>query len=489
MGTGNVDVLTVLLQSTHVLSILHLRDVQGNHAIGYAVHNSNMCGHRWDSVPCSGCNCSDALQMLLCVAGYFDGYLESITDAQEFGKAVRSGSLRKTFLLMSELKLRRDQLKQLALAHLDDKDIQRYKLDRDDVLDYHGIDVVERLDDMGIKVPTTLKNSFIKSACRRSIYHNLSKEWIYTKAEDVAQLIFDLGFHDTDGPDELGYTPLMMACRHSAPTILLWFVEHGADVTLRDPCIESKSDHHAHVNPTVAQQVSEGLRERQSLFEHQSYESASPIVRVVPVATFDDCVCYCTEGGCSPASILFQERWEAYEGVKTCTPRLRKTLGEVGSDIISFLERDSLDLTSRRHVCLAAIRMLTFEALGISHTCGCRDIWKHRLSSDEIEELWDEEAHLIGCLEDMLAEFTSKFDTLGIDCIAFLILTWVERLENVLKELDGYKLSEAERTGAEALGVRWQAQQEAVEAEVTSDYDTGMSVDDFFRELRKIEKE
>lgn len=493
---GNLDVLATLLRSPHILDILHLQDFQGNHAIDYAVaYDGWHCSEPRSHVPCSECCCTDRLGMLLCVEGCFDGYLESISDAPTFVRNLCYGSLRSNFLLLSKLKVKRDRIKHMALKHLGNEDIQRYKLDRDNVLDYHGIDVVERLNDIGIKVPATLQNSFLKSDRRRSIYHNLPHNWYGRPPEQVAQLIFDLGFHDADEPDEMGRTPLMLFPKdYGRLAVIHWFMEHGADCTLRDPCTASITYYRAHVNPTIAQQVVTTLLSNAPINRYLDSRITTPIARVVPVDTIDDCNCSCMEDGCSSASILFWELWsKGYNGGDEYATRRRKALPRTGSDIAMSLEKYSLDFTSHRHVCLAALRMLTFAALGIRHTCGCKHGFiEPRLSSDEIEGIWEEDAHLIELLEELHTEFATKFDASDINFSAFLATEWGPRMENVLGGLDGYKLSKAERAGAEALGVQWQTQEEeAEEVEEEFPYVTsvGMSVEDFFRELRRIENE
>ncbi|KAI0167497.1 hypothetical protein BJ166DRAFT_235465 [Pestalotiopsis sp. NC0098] len=418
--------------------------------------------------------------MLLNVDGCFDGFLESIPGAMRFANALQIGSLRSSFLLLSKLKAKRNQTKYMALTHLGNKEIQRCKLDQDDVLDYHGIDVVDCLNNVGINVPATLKNSFLKSARRRSIHHTFSSRAEHDQPDYVAQLIFDLGFRNIDEPDEKGQTPLMLICKwHTRPELRLWFVEHGADLTLRYPCSGSRITSHAHVNPTVAQQVFELLR-RPSAPERLKFQRATLITRVVPVTITDDCECYCTQDGCCPASILFWDLWKQHQGWKI--PHT-----EVGSKIAQFLESSSLNLTSHRHVCLTALRILTFEALEISHTCGCGRLSDEpALNNDEFGQAWDEEAHLIGRLEELQAEFEAAFDALGKDFSTFLTTEWAPRVENALRRLDEDQLSEAERTGAEALGVKWQAREED---ERGGESNAIVSVEDFFRALREIEKE
>lgn len=486
VGTDSLDVLAALLRSSHMLDILHLRDIQGSHVIDYAVRDSGWCDDCRDLVSCAECYCSGALDVLLCVEGCFDGYLESSIDPRKFSSTLCKGSFRSSFLLLSELKRKRDPIKHLALAHLDDKDIQHYNLDRDDVLDFHGIDVVERLNGRGIKVPTTLTNAFFKSSRRRSIYHDLSSQGLENhNSKHLVQQVFDLGFHDTNERDDLGYTPLMLSCHQYAhPVVVFWFVEHGADLTSKYPCTGSWRNH---VMPTVAQQAFARLREFMPLPDYQDCQRTL-ITSVVPVDnTVDDCKCYCTEDGCSSASILFWGLWEACKVGRRYTLEPSKTPTEVGEEIAMLLERYSLDLTSYHHACLAALRMLTFEALGISHTCGCQDSWnKPQLSSDEIQQMWEEEAHLIERLEELQTEFEIRFDESGTIFSTFLTTHWVPRLKDVLRELDGYKLSEAERTCAEALGVKWQDREEDEHGGGSNAIE---SVEDFFRVLREIEKE
>lgn len=484
---GNTTVLAALLRSPDILDILHLRDIEGDDAIEYAVWNSmSRCSEPSSHIPCSGCACTDALDMLLSVEGSFDGFLEDSTNPERFEEVIRSGSLRSTLLVMSKLKLKRDQVKNLALEHLDQGDIQRYRLDKNNVLDYYGIDVVQRLVDMGIKVPAALTNSFIRSAHGRSIYHVLSPLWPWLAEASLLQLIFDLGFHDTNEPNDLGHTPIMQICnkKFARPVILLWFANHGADLTSENTCTRGERTHHYHSNPTVAQQSLDWLSGWLFVPTSWTPENASLLTRVLSLDAADGCECYCTEDGCSPASILFWGLWKEFQDGGSYPFRPYNAPRAVSWGIALILRKIPWDLPYHRHVHLAAFRMLTFEALGISHTCGCRNTWDEpRLSSDTIEEMWEEDAHEIEQLEELLSEFEAEFDASGMDIATFLVTKWARRLKDVLGEVDEHELSEAERESAEAIGVKWHTQ-----AEFQPSHDRRMTVEDFFRVLREIEK-
>ncbi|KKO98174.1 hypothetical protein THAR02_09718 [Trichoderma harzianum] len=116
----------------------------------------------------------------------------------------------------------------------------------------------------------------------------------------------------------------------------------------------------------------------------------------------------------------------------------------------------------RREHYYAAIRSITFDALGIAHTCRCAENYTRNpeLDAVEIAEIQDEYAELLELLESLIEEFeTHAFevfdeatDRLG-SMITFWNGYWVQRMNEVLYELS--TAGEERKAAAEDLGVVW----------------------------------
>ncbi|KAF7536096.1 hypothetical protein G7054_g4822 [Neopestalotiopsis clavispora] len=307
-----------------------------------------------------------------------------------------------------------------------------------------------------------------------SIYRMLAA-WL---GKHEAQLLFDLGFRDIDEPDELGHTPLIKRILHSLllrrdymlghnkdPSLIFWFVQQGVDLSKTAPDLGLNYHHNC---STVAHLVSNDLG---GCILYATPEDAHIVSKIASLDTTDDCKCYCTETGCTTASILLYhiiDRNSVHtkyrqdgDGTRL---RFREehhiVLMDLVSSVAEFFDYHHVDLTIYRHVYLATFRMLTFEALGIRHTCGCRS-WSisstsdDSLSGEDVEDIWEEDAHLIDRLNELQPEFDTSFDESGMGLKAFLVELWVPHMELVFQELNQVELSEAEVRDAESLGVKW----------------------------------
>ncbi|ETS80502.1 hypothetical protein PFICI_08031 [Pestalotiopsis fici W106-1] len=460
-----------------------------NHAVEYAAaYSGRSCSKGREPVLCSGCSCTSALDVLLRTEGYFDGYLERISRGWWWSLAdifsLGSHSAKRQWLI--EIKLRRADLKRLALAYLGAEDIKRYKIDGDRVLDYHGIRVVKCLTNMGIKVPARLQNSFFGLDRYLSVYHMLLR--VKELDRNIAQLLFDLGFHDIDEPDELGSNTVMELYAHGrgGAGTLLWFVEHGIDLQRSVSCTTYKGKH---TSPLAAHLVSCGWQYHPLSI---TSEDVRLISTMIPVDGADMCQCFCTETGCTTASIYFHEIWLGIRFIAVARPHIGfwhqqwQTTEDVVSKLaVLFVDHD-IDMTSHRHVCLAALRMLTFEALGIRHTCGFR---LDSVSDDDVENIWEEDTDLIMRLTELQIEWETSFDDSGMTFDTFLIEKWAPRMEIVFRELDDYELTETERKDAEALGVEWGDTCEAQHDEQDYDIRDPCSLQDYLKAIRKIADE
>ncbi|KAI1874013.1 uncharacterized protein JN550_002592 [Neoarthrinium moseri] len=101
---------------------------------------------------------------------------------------------------------------------------------------------------------------------------------------------------------------------------------------------------------------------------------------------------------------------------------------------------------------LQAVRFLTFELLGLTHTC-CDDEWDI-YHQDEVEQ--DEES-MIELFEGLVEEFMTQVRAVpaGASYVGFWRSCFLVRIDEVLESLNGSDICEKQRRGAEALGVVW----------------------------------
>lgn len=140
----------------------------------------------------------------------------------------------------------------------------------------------------------------------------------------------------------------------------------------------------------------------------------------------------------------------------------------------------------------SAIRCLTFSALGITHTCCDQKLFEPVYLTDvEIDEIHEEQGHLLALLEELLEEFEprvtavlSKSDRPD-ELIGFLEGYWLNRMTEVLESLDGDDISEEERQAARNIGVIWDDPQPLVSS---NPYDKE-TIEYWYYELDQIESE
>jgi hypothetical protein len=168
----------------------------------------------------------------------------------------------------------------------------------------------------------------------------------------------------------------------------------------------------------------------------------------------DSCCCRCSPGGCTPFVVRMKKMaLSNYNGNE-------QELSDIATTITKYFKEYGNTL-QRKH-CYAAIRSVTFHALGIAHTCVCGRGFhrRSRLDAEEIEEIQDEYAELLEILESLTGDFEARvcelFDPAanGVDNMTtFWSGHWVHRMSQVLSGLS--EADEASKSAAEDLGVIW----------------------------------
>ncbi|KAK6854980.1 hypothetical protein PG995_008512 [Apiospora arundinis] len=175
----------------------------------------------------------------------------------------------------------------------------------------------------------------------------------------------------------------------------------------------------------------------------------------------DGCKCHCSIEGCDPF-LWFIKSWLPWlwAGTKIYFDTIQQNMEHFSSEC-------GAELTALTYE--AVIRYATFEALGLNHTCcGLSTpilshmsipccVWPLWVKSDEAAIINEDQALLLELHEKLVAEFTE----IAHEYVKrksfpdFWGKVWIRRMEEELDELDGCSLSDAERRGAEEIGVRW----------------------------------
>ncbi|KAL4960356.1 uncharacterized protein BDV14DRAFT_182803 [Aspergillus stella-maris] len=136
----------------------------------------------------------------------------------------------------------------------------------------------------------------------------------------------------------------------------------------------------------------------------------------------DNCLCACSEGGCTPLLRLLKS---FYEEIPYPHYIIKSW------EIVYRLTGTS----ANRVTVSAAIRFFTFERLGMTHTCHRRYREKvERLDSEEISEIREEDFASIARLDELMLEFDQIYDELGVSMGVFLKESWEKRMDEVLRK-------------------------------------------------------
>ncbi|KAK9779110.1 hypothetical protein AB5N19_06527 [Seiridium cardinale] len=163
----------------------------------------------------------------------------------------------------------------------------------------------------------------------------------------------------------------------------------------------------------------------------------------------------------------------------------RTVLQECVHCLSKFLRLIPVEATVWNHVSHSALRLFTFEALEIRHTCsslGGPHSTHHRRSEEEIKEIQDEDHDLLDLLNKLVQEFVGELQDTGDTFDVFLSRYWVRRVEEVLADLDATKMSHEQVLAAGEVGVIWEDDTISV-SDVDESYTPSLTISEQFDAL------
>lgn len=404
------------------------------------------------------------------------------------------------------LRHRRDSLKLLGLKHLPRSLALDLGLFDERTLDYHAASCFEALENLGIEVPKALDPRI--PAWVKVPWH--VEAWCYHTRPPVSRAVLDVlwdrGFRDMDQLDKDGVPPFMTdVFTLGNLDYCYWFVEHGADIWAplcqRQCSNPRESDDIRTPAHFLLAKIGRWFRPTRfanedsvygDSYDDGSYQSAPAITAFCSrYDPRDACVCPCTENGCTPFDYFF--KWIGNEDDYP-RPQPPEWIASSLLDSVQDLQINMLGGNGSK-----AIRMLTFRALQLPHTCCgiplAKGYWCEgtALLPEDANEINEARAESLDVFEALVEDLTRRYerddgdgepfgvakaDEFWLDC-------WVPGVQRVLAELESRDLTQEEKEAAEEIGVVWYGPQ----TETPRDPDDGVTMEAFQDMLRAITRD
>ncbi|KAI0864842.1 hypothetical protein F4860DRAFT_510599 [Xylaria cubensis] len=355
--------------------------------------------------------------------------------------------------LLAALKQRRNELKALAIENLNKSEAESFGLHENKVLDCNACEVQELLLRKGICVPPHLSEDRDGQLDWHPVYTLFIRQ---DRKLQIFDKLWALGFRDVDSYGLDGWPPLLFHCYSTKA--MQWLIERGADYWT--PLREKNNRTKLIATPiTQAHFCLSGIGEK--LFWRGTNEKLKWVSeKLIQVRVSDTCFsCPCFVGGCTPFKAFFD--CYRYQPCLSSRDLAQWWMNSIQNFQTSLNEEDFM----------AALRRMTFDALGISHTC-CNFrlyAWQYQeslLTPEEADEINSEQDALLTLFTDLLTELgqIAYEDRGGAPLIVndpeeFWMHRWLPQITETLESLDGSNLTKEERSAAEAIGVVWSPQE------------------------------
>lgn len=494
-------------------------DEDGQYALDYALRLSHeLCSsnNTWEA--CSNCACTECVKIFLASGWRCKPDFLSYFPQSGPGQVSYAAKLH----MLKGIASAGATLKALGLRFLSDIEIDRYHLKAHSVLDHYAPKVAQLLSENGVSLPTALcaimlepiqwkqgmvsdcspfrqdrtswsgRSGFLRYS---SVYHATDPFQPSEPTNRLPQLLYDLGFHDIDQIDNFGHTALTRFLQTQfseiRPSYILWLIEHGASLQQRLPEGTATA---AHLVLQCRLDRLKGVTGRAASWvelQQQEVDAYRQLVSMVaPLNLFDECTCGCIESGCHTFKTLFENIWD----VSGYEFRRNDEDDELPGSLLvpNFAERVSkllqnfpLDISPWPRLSKLGLRYFAFEMLGLRHTCcELRSFMSYRitcrLTSEEVEEIQDEECEKLGVLEQLVEDFNIQYDEFenkdkeGDKFTNFLTSHWAAKMQDVLADSEARELTARERREAEEVGVRWDISPKEIVEEPIKDFEYWM---------------
>lgn len=245
-----------------------------------------------------------------------------------------------------------------------------------------------------------------------------------------AQALYDNGFTQIDYIDEKLNVPFLVhLTRLRQPEkqldIIQWFYNKK--------CSLSNSYPHSHINGSqilVEAIIHDGLRSdglSKTIYGSEGFLLLISKHRSMLADAFSDphqdhCTCFCSLSGCDVMTIALTKHLYNHGGGEFI---LTEVFGILG-----------IDLGEHPVLIQSALRVKTFDRLGMTHTCSMvhNNYWWFEISEHEKSEIHRTERNDIAILENLLTHFELEWSNYNGTFVEFLDSHWEPHMEKVFAE-------------------------------------------------------
>jgi hypothetical protein len=315
--------------------------------------------------------------------------------------------------IISALVKSRHELQQLALEHLPHDVLCTLSLPSSTLLDSRAFDVYEALADHNIKVHRPHYK-------RASVYGNASNDITIFERLNAA------GFTDLNQCDGNSITSLMdphySNNLHDPYRLIksaIWLVCRGASLyQLAEegyPSFFSLADAFGENLRASFEYHDKAGQDLRSLIIEQDPDVLDFLYLIITDDSCDGCSCACSNGGCCSSYQQILHGFFRYSNRHRPHQDPSTTTFAALIHALQYAVPGRFSEDQRRVIALQTFRYLTFARLDITHTCHKnKEYFLPRVFEvEEIQEIHEEEAELISQLDELVVEFTRKYDELG----------------------------------------------------------------------------
>lgn len=246
-----------------------------------------------------------------------------------------------------------------------------------------------------------------------------------------AQALYDNGFTQIDYNEEKLNVPLLFHmknvyhCLQKQLDLIQWFYNKTRSLNISYPG--------SNIN---ASQVMVGVFIQQSLssktmiktmYDLEEFLLEVSQYRSMLADAFSDphqdyCTCFCSANGCDVMTIALKKCQSGY--------------GRLESFILKVFSLLRINLEEHPELLQSALRVKTFDRLGMTHTCASshHTYWYREFPEHERSEIHRMEKNDIGILETLLTHFESEWSNYSGTFLEFLDSNWEPHMESVLAE-------------------------------------------------------
>ncbi|GAW12985.1 hypothetical protein ANO14919_023610 [Xylariales sp. No.14919] len=431
---------------------------------------------------CSDCNCSEFTELTEILLEHGCPLTED--DIDKFFRCCGEPSEKTVYAILRHLQVWRKRLRDTLDLYLPIGSQDQSTVHESSLLDYEAACAVKKLQAIGldpyIMFGLTRGDYRLGSSLSRphSIFHMIDRV-------DHAQIAFDLGFRDVDALSEKG-TPLsqriILDKYPSTSEYWMWLIDHGADYTRELPWIIE--DGAQRLDNTVELPRYSILH---SIFRSPGYyhmysggdllgRSVSSILGspclpyLAGSSLYDGCSCACLSNsrGCSPVTIFFNQlaratssgNFDGFYDVEKAIDAFSSDIDAISWAIDTFSMAIGAFSRAIEHSTLieAVIRCITFDRLGIRHTCCAsikiRDLYK--LPADygsDFDELREEDEDRVNQLNQLVANFMDQYNASDVSITDFINGPWAEQILRIKLEEASQDWTVEEKSELLAIGV------------------------------------